>query len=70
MEIINDTIGGMLEKIARRYPGRDALVHTERGMRYNYELLSWQVSRAVGGLAALGVQPGDRVAIWAHNIPE
>ena len=70
MEIINDAIGGMLEKIARRYPGRDALVHTERGMRYNYELLSWQVSRAASGLAALGIQPGDRAAIWAPNIPE
>ena len=38
-------------------------------MRYNYELLSWQVSRVAGGLAALEIQMGDRVAIWAANMP-
>ncbi len=70
METVNDTIGGSLEKIARRYPERDALIHSQRGMRYNYELLSWQASRVAGGLAALEIQMGDRVAIWAANIPE
>ena len=70
MEMVNDTIGGMLEKIARRYPDRDALVHTERGVRYTYQLLLWQVNRAASGLAALGIARGDHVAIWAPNIPE
>ncbi len=70
MEMANDTIGGLLEKIARRYPERDALIHTEKGTRYTYQLLSWQVERAARGLAALGVKRGDHVAIWSANIPE
>ena len=70
METVHDTIGGSLARIARRYPERDALIHSQRGMRYNYELLSWQVSRVAGGLAALEIQMGDRVAIWAANMPE
>ena len=70
MEMINDTIGGSLEKITRRYPARDALIHAEKGTRYTYQLLSWQVDRAALGLAAYGVKRGDHVAIWAANIPE
>ncbi|MCF8129595.1 MAG: AMP-binding protein [Deltaproteobacteria bacterium] len=70
MEMANDTIGGMLDKISRRYPERDALIHTEKGTRYTYQLLSWQVDRAICGLAALGVKQNDHVAIWAANIPE
>ncbi|MCF8131191.1 MAG: AMP-binding protein [Deltaproteobacteria bacterium] len=70
MEITKDTIGGMLEKISLRYPERDALIHREKGTRYTYQLLSWQVARAACGLAALGVKPGDHVAVWAANIPE
>ena len=33
METANDTIGGMLEKIAQRYPDRDALIHPEKGQK-------------------------------------
>ena len=70
MDVINNTIGGMLEKISKRYPARDALIHVEKGTRYTYQLLSWQVDRAASGLVALGVKRGDHVAIWAANIPE
>ena len=70
METVNETIGGMLDKIAEKYPGRDALIHSEKSVRYTYQLLEWQVNRAGGGLLALGINPGDRVAIWAENLPE
>ena len=67
MEMINDTIGGMLETIAERYPERDALIHREKGTRYTYQLLSWQVDQVVFGLAGLGVKRGDHVAIWPYG---
>ena len=70
METENDTIGGILQKITQLYPGRDALIHTEKGTRYTYQLLSWQVDLVSGGLASLGVKRGDHVAIWGANIPE
>jgi fatty-acyl-CoA synthase len=70
MEMINDTIGSILEKITERYPGRDALIHAEKGTRYTYQLLLWQVDRAASGLASYGVKRGDHVAIWAANVPE
>ncbi|EFK08007.1 putative AMP-binding domain protein [delta proteobacterium NaphS2] len=70
MEIVTDTIGGMLDKMAQAYPARDALIHAQKGTRYTYQLLSWQVDRAARGLLALGIKRGDHVAIWAPNMPE
>jgi len=70
METARSTIWGMLEGISDKYRNRDALVHTERGVRFNYALLSWEVERAAKGLIHLGIRAGDRVAIWAPNVPE
>ena len=70
METVNETIGGLLAEISQRYPERSALIHREKGTRYTYQLLSWQVERAARGLAGLGIKGGDHVAIWAANIPE
>lgn len=70
MEITRKTIGQMLNETAERYPNREALVHTEVGIRYNYSLLLWEVDRAAKGLLNAGIGKGDRVALWAPNIPE
>ena len=70
MKIIRKTIGRMLNEIAGKVPNREALIHTEVNLRYNYSLLLWEVERAAKGLIQLGIEPGDRVALWAPNIPE
>jgi len=70
MEITRKTIGQAVVEISRKYPDHDALIHTEAGLRYNYALFSWEVERVARGLIRLGVQKGDRVALWAPNAPE
>ncbi|MFH1349350.1 MAG: AMP-binding protein [Pseudomonadota bacterium] len=70
MEIITKTIGQMLKEVTEKYPNNEALVHTEIGVRYTYDLLSWEIGRAAKGLMKMGIQKGDRVALWAPNIPE
>ncbi len=70
MEIIRDTVGGLLLDVSRRYPSNEALVHTEAGVRFTYDLLLWEAGRAAKGLIRLGIEPGDHVALWAPNIPE
>lgn len=70
MRLVNKTIGHMLNGIADKYPTRDALVHTEAGVRYNYALFIWEIDRAAKGLIHLGIQKGDHVALWAPNVPE
>jgi fatty-acyl-CoA synthase len=70
MEIIKKTIGQMLNETAKKHPNREALIHTDVNIRYNYSLLLWEVDRAAKGLLNTGIDKGDRVALWAPNIPE
>jgi O-succinylbenzoate-CoA ligase len=61
------SLGQMLGHRARRHPERLALVDATRGQRYTYQELDRRANRIAGGLARLGVQPGDRVAILMPN---
>ncbi|MBW2029079.1 MAG: AMP-binding protein [Deltaproteobacteria bacterium] len=70
MEILKKTIGHVFNEVCERYPNNDALIHTEIGPRYNYGLLSWEINRTAKGLMKLDIEKGDRVALWAPNIPE
>jgi fatty-acyl-CoA synthase len=70
MENLEKTIGQVVEEVTKRHPNNDALIHTEVGIRLNYSLFSWEVERVARGLIAMGIQKGERVALWAPNIPE
>jgi fatty-acyl-CoA synthase len=70
MEIVRKTIGEVFDETAAKYPDHDALVHSEIGVRYHYALLQWEAERAARGLMKTGIEKGDRVALWAPNIPE
>ena len=64
------TIGQVLAETVQRHGGRDALVFPKLGLRLSWGEFSQQVDAAAKGLLALGVQPGEHVAIWATNVPE
>jgi fatty-acyl-CoA synthase len=70
MEIVRKTLSQSLDEVFHRYPDNEALVHTDLAVRYTYDLLSWEVERAARGLCRLGVKKGDRVVLWAGNVPE
>ena len=69
-ELLEDTIGTLLAKAARRWPDTEALVSIEQGIRWTYAELDRRVDECAAGLLALGLQRGDRVAIWAPNCAE
>jgi fatty-acyl-CoA synthase len=62
------TLASMLDDVARRHPARDALVFLER--RLTYADVAHEVERCARGLLALGIEPGDKVALWLPNRPE
>jgi fatty-acyl-CoA synthase len=70
MRTVQKTIGKTFSRCAQTYPNHDALIHTDVGVRYNYSLLLWEVERAAKGLIKMGIEKGDRVALWSPNIPE
>jgi fatty-acyl-CoA synthase len=62
------TLAQALDAAAERYPGRPLILTAEREWTYA-EVVGWS-RRLAAGLVALGVQPGDHVAIVMANYPE
>jgi len=62
------TIGSLLERAAERWGAREALYF--KGRRWSFAELSAGVDRLARGLIALGVRPGEKVALWMVNRPE
>jgi acyl-CoA synthetase (AMP-forming)/AMP-acid ligase II len=62
------TIPAALQRAVERFGEQEALVDGET--RLTFAQLAEEVDRAACALVASGVQPGDRVAIWAPNIGE
>jgi amino acid adenylation domain-containing protein len=62
--LVND----FLQDSAKRLPDKTALVC--EGQRLTYAQIEEQANRIANGLLALGVQRGDRVAVWLTNSVE
>ncbi|HET6509011.1 MAG TPA: long-chain fatty acid--CoA ligase [Baekduia sp.] len=61
-------VATMLSRTARLHPDRPALRYGER--RMTYAELDGAVARFASGLRTTGLEPGDRVAVFAKNCPE
>ncbi|OBF94668.1 fatty acid--CoA ligase [Mycobacterium sp. 852014-52450_SCH5900713] len=59
------TVPAALDRLAQQLPGHDALITDERS--FTAAALRDEVHRAAAALISLGVQAGDRVAIWSPN---
>ena len=59
------TVPAALDRLARRLPDQEVLTTDERS--FTSAALRDEVHRAAAALIALGVQAGDRVAIWSPN---
>ncbi|MFF0063575.1 FadD3 family acyl-CoA ligase [Streptomyces sp. NPDC005279] len=59
------SIPGLVRSAAERYGEREAVV--EGRSRVSYAELGERVERAAAACMASGVEPGDRVAVWAPN---
>ncbi|WP_141576436.1 acyl--CoA ligase family protein [Actinomadura sp. WMMA1423] len=57
-----------LDRSARVFPGKTAYAHGDR--RASYAEFAAEATRLANALRACGVEPGDRVAYLAPNIPE
>jgi fatty-acyl-CoA synthase len=63
-------VGELLALLARDYPQNEALIYPDRRLRYDFSQLEWLARKIATGLLSLGIQTGDRVALWAPNVPE
>ena len=63
------TLGRLLDQVAAAHPNREALVLPDRNLRYTYREFQSAVDEMAKGLMALGVGRGQKVAVWATNVP-
>jgi fatty-acyl-CoA synthase len=66
----NVTVGDLLSRLATALPDREALVYSHAGLRWTFAELEAEARLIARGLIASGVEPGERVAVWATNVPE
>ncbi|MEO6060855.1 MAG: long-chain fatty acid--CoA ligase [Thermoflexales bacterium] len=57
----------LVENQARRHPANSAVVMGP--MRLNYAQLNGMANQVANGLKAMGIQPGDKVALTCPNVP-
>lgn len=73
--ITTETLSELLRELARRQPEHEALVYPGftlggAAVRQNFAQLDARADELAWALLALGLQPGEHVAIWAANVPD
>jgi fatty-acyl-CoA synthase len=65
--LLGETIGDNLDRIARRFPGNDAVVSVHQNRRLTYAQFAAETDRLAKAFLAAGVEHGERVGIWSPN---
>lgn len=70
MQLLNYTLGGILEKYAYETPDQEFMVYPDRNLRFTYSEFNERVDKLAKGLLYIGVGEGHKVGIWANNVPD
>ncbi len=70
MQLLDFTLGGILEKYAFETPDKEFMVYPDRNLRFTYSEFNERVNKLAKGLMYTGVREGDKVGIWANNVPD
>jgi len=63
------TLGQLLNETASKFPDQDAVVYVDRGYRLTWRQFDELTDELAKGLMALGIQKGEKVGVWATNVP-
>jgi len=65
--LIDETIGRYFDGVCAANGERLALISRRQNVRWTFSALKCRVDALAAGLLALGLEPGDRIGIWAPN---
>ena len=68
--LVQNAIGAVFLQTASRFGERLAVVDREQDIRLTWADYARESTRTAAGLRSLGLEPGDRVGIWATNCVE
>ena len=63
------TLGQLLDQTVARCGENDAVVYADRDFRLSWYAFSEEVDLVAKGLMALGIRHGEKIALWATNVP-
>ena len=69
-QLINCTLGELIEKVACTFPDQPAVAYTNQSYRRTYSELLEDVDQVARAFLGLGIRKGDHVAVWATNHPQ
>lgn len=67
--LLDYTLGELLDRAIEMNPDGEAIIYVDRNFRLTYREFGRVVDDLARGLMSLGVQHGEKVAIWANNVP-
>jgi fatty-acyl-CoA synthase len=70
INLLDITIGKLLEEKAKLHPNHEAVVYTDLGLRMTYQQFDNHCRNVSKGLMSLGIRKGEHVAVWSTNTPE
>ena len=69
-EIVREvTLGQLLKETVDKYPNEDAVAYVDREYKQTWREFSDTVDTMAKGLMAMGIKKGEKVAVWATNVP-
>ncbi|WP_442767425.1 AMP-binding protein [Acinetobacter bohemicus] len=68
--LLGMTIGEKFDQACQQYANKDAVVSVHQNVRLSYKQLQAQVNAFACSLLQLGLEKGDRIAIWSPNCVE
>ncbi|SDY57861.1 AMP-binding protein [Acinetobacter kyonggiensis] len=68
--LLGMTIGEKFDQACQQYANQDAVISVHQNVRLSYKQLQAQVNAFACSLLKLGLEKGDRIAIWSPNCVE
>lgn len=64
------SLGDVLDHTVSLFPNQEAFIYPDAQVRLTWKEFAQEVDDLAKGLMALGIQKGEKVAIWAPNVPQ
>jgi fatty-acyl-CoA synthase len=68
--LLGQTIGACFDATCEAHSDQMALISRHQKIRWTYAEMKDRVDALAAGLLALGLEPGDRIGVWAPNCAE